>query len=95
MFCYTKSPSHGVTVSAVFRLPSVDQVTMLEEPWAKDFRRYLGESGDAGAISVVCDQVDPRNSDATVKTKIDAGGSKGSSCKCSSFRPTSTTPYSS
>lgn len=77
MFCYTNSPSHGVTVSAVFRLPSVDQVTMLEEPWAKDFRRYVGESGDAGAISVACDQVDPRNSDTAVKAKIDAWRKQG------------------
>ena len=76
-FCYTTSPSHGITVSAVFRLPSVDQVTMLEEPWAKDFRRYVGESGDAGAISVACDQVDLSNSDAAVKAKIDAWRKQG------------------
>ena len=51
MICYTESNAHGVTVSGVFHVPPVDQVTMLEEPWAKDFRRYVGQSGDEGAIS--------------------------------------------
>jgi hypothetical protein len=30
---------------------------MVEEPWAADFRRYLGQSGNEGGISVTCDQV--------------------------------------
>ncbi len=77
MFCYTASSSHGITVSAVFHVPPVDQVTMLEEPWAKDFRRYVGESGDRGAISVTCAQVDPKNADAAAKAKIDAWRKQG------------------
>ena len=30
---------------------------MIEEPWAKDFRRYIGQSGNEGGISVTCTQV--------------------------------------
>ena len=57
MICYTTSKAHGITVSSVFHVGPVDQVTMLEEPWAKAFRRYVGQSSDAGALSVTCTQV--------------------------------------
>ena len=77
MICYTTSSAHGVTVSAVFHLPHVDQVTMLEEPWAKDFRRYVGQSGDEGGISVTCTQVDPKNPEGALKEKIDAWRKQG------------------
>jgi hypothetical protein len=77
MICYTTSSVHGITVSAVFHVPPVDQVTMLEEPWAKDFRRYVGQSGDEGGISVTCTQVDPKNPEGALKEKIDAWGKQG------------------
>lgn len=77
MICYTTSQAHGITVSSVFHVPSADQVTMLEEPWAKDFRSYVGESGDRGAISVTCAQVDPKNAEAETKAKIDAWRKQG------------------
>jgi hypothetical protein len=77
MICYTQSNAHGITVSSVFHVPPVDQVTMLEEPWAKDFRRYVAQSGDAGALSVRCTQVDPKNPDAALKDKIDAWRKQG------------------
>jgi hypothetical protein len=77
MICYTESNAHGVTVSAVFHVPPVDQVTMLEEPWAKDFRRYVGQSGDEGAISVSCVPVDPKNPEGALKDKIDAWRKQG------------------
>src|SRR5579859_4408773 len=77
MICYTSSNAHGITVSSVFHVPTVDQVTMLEEPWAKDFRRYVAQSGDAGALSVACTQVDPKNPDAALKDKIDAWRKQG------------------
>lgn len=70
MICYTSSNAHGITVSSVFHVPPVDQVTMLEEPWAKDFRRYVGQSGSEEAISVTCAQVDPKNPDVALKDKI-------------------------
>jgi ABC-type phosphate transport system substrate-binding protein len=75
--CYTTSSAHGVTVSSVFHVPPADQVTMLEEPWAKDFRRYIGQSGDEGGISVTCPQVDPKNPDAALKEKIDGWQKQG------------------
>jgi hypothetical protein len=81
MICYTSSNAHGITVSSVFHMPPVDQVTMLEEPWAKDFRRYVGQSGDAGALSVTCTQVDPKNPDAALKDKIDAWHKQGITVK--------------
>src|ERR1700686_619135 len=65
--CYTTSSAHGITVSSVFHVPPVDQVTMLEEPWAKDFRRYIGQSGDEGGISATCAQVDPKNPEGALK----------------------------
>src|SRR5579859_4301259 len=77
MICYTESNAHGITVSSVFHVPTADQVTMLEEPWAKDFRRYVAQSGDAGALSVACTQVDPKNPDAALKDKIDAWRKQG------------------
>ena len=77
MICYTESNAHGVTVSSVFHVPPADQVTMLEEPWAKDFRRYIGQSGDEGGISVSCAPVDPKNPDAALKDKIAAWQKQG------------------
>jgi hypothetical protein len=52
MICYTQSNAHGISVSAVFHVPPADQVTMLEEPWAKDFRRYVRQSCSEGGISL-------------------------------------------
>jgi hypothetical protein len=77
IICYTSSKAHGITISSVFHVPPVDQVTMLEEPWGKDFRRYVGQSGDMGALSVTCTQVDPKNPDAALKDKIDAWHKQG------------------
>jgi hypothetical protein len=77
MICYTESNAHGVSVSAVFHVPPVDQVTMLEEPWAKDFRRYVGQSGSEGGISVTCVPVDPKNPEGALKDKIDAWRKQG------------------
>jgi hypothetical protein len=56
-------------------------VTMMEEPWAKDFRTYVGQSGDAGGISVTCTQVDPSNADAAIKDKIAAWQKQGTAVK--------------
>jgi hypothetical protein len=41
---------------------------MVEEPWAADFRRYIGQSGNEGGISVTCDQV---TSSSAEKDKAD------------------------
>jgi hypothetical protein len=77
MICYTQSNAHGVTVSSVFHVPPVDQVTMLEEPWAKDFRTFVGQSGSEGGISVSCVPVDPKNPEGALKDKIDAWRKQG------------------
>ena len=77
MICYATSSAHGIKVSSVFHVPPVDQVTMLEEPWAKEFRTYVGQSGDEGGISVTCTQVDPKNPDAALKDQIDAWKKQG------------------
>ena len=77
MVCYANSSAHGIIVSSVFHLAPVDQVTMLEEPWAKDFRRSVGQSGDAGGISVTCTQVDPKNPETARKEKMDAWRKRG------------------
>jgi len=36
---------------------------MVEEPWSADFRRYLGQSGNEGGISVTCDQVTSKDAE--------------------------------
>ena len=77
MICYTQSNAHGVSVSAVFHVPPADQVTMLEEPWAKDFRRYVAQSGNEDAISATCVPVDPKNPEGALKDKIDAWRKQG------------------
>jgi hypothetical protein len=84
--CYTTSSGHGITVSSVFHVPPADQVTMLEEPWAKDFRRYVGQSGDEGGITVTCPQVDPKNPDAALKQKIDEWQKQGTAVKQISWK---------
>jgi hypothetical protein len=86
MICYTTSSAHGITVSAVFHVPPVDQVTMLEEPWAKDFRRYVGQSGDEGGISVTCAQVDRKNPEGALKEKIDAWRKQGIQVKQTNWK---------
>lgn len=86
MYCYTTSSAHGITVSSVFHIPPVDQVTMLEEPWAKDFRTFIGQSGDEGGISPTCTQVDPKNPEAALKDQIDAWQKQGTPVKQVSWK---------
>ena len=86
MFCYANSSAHGLIVSSVFHLAPMDSVTMMEEPWAKDFRRFVGQSGDAGGISVTCEQADPKNPEATLKAKKDAWEKKGIKVTQSTFK---------
>ena len=57
MLCFTSPTAQIVRLSAVFPIHTADPTTMLEEPWAKDFRRYIGQSGDEGGINVTCSQV--------------------------------------
>ena len=59
---------------------------MLEEPWAKDFRRYIGQSGDEGGISAACTQVDPKNPEGALKENIDAWGKQGIQVKQTNWK---------
>jgi hypothetical protein len=55
--CFTATDSRKIVVSSVFPVKTYPPERMLEEPWAKDFRRYVGQSGNEGGISVTCTQV--------------------------------------
>jgi hypothetical protein len=68
MLCFTSPDSRKVVVSSVFPVRTYPPERMIEEPWAKDFRRYLGQSGNEGGINVTCSPVG--SSDAQ-KTKAD------------------------
>ena len=57
MLCFTSADTRKVVVSSVFPVRAYPPERMLEEPWAKDFRRYIGQSGNEGGISVTCSQV--------------------------------------
>jgi len=57
MLCYSSPTAQVVRLSAVFPIKTHDATTMVEEPWSADFRRYLGQSGNEGGISVTCEQV--------------------------------------
>ncbi len=54
MLCFTSPDSRKVVVSAVFPVRPYPPERMIEQPWAQDFRRYIGQSGNAGGISVTC-----------------------------------------
>jgi hypothetical protein len=57
MLCFTSADTRKVVVSSVFPVKTYPPERMIEEPWAKDFRRYIGQSGNEGGISVTCSQV--------------------------------------
>ena len=63
MLCYSSPTTQVVRLSAVFPIKTHDATTMVEEPWSADFRRYLGQSGNEGAISVTCDQVTSKDAE--------------------------------
>ena len=68
MLCFTSPTVQVVRLSAVFPIKTVSPEIMLEEPWAKDFRTYVGQSGNEGDISVTCTQVVSKDA---VKDKAD------------------------
>lgn len=61
--CYSSPTAQTVRISAVFPIKTHDSTTMVEEPWSADFRRYLGQSGSEGGISVTCDQVTSKDAE--------------------------------
>ena len=68
MLCFSSPDSRKVVVSSVFPVKTYPPERMIEEPWAKDFRRYIGQSGNEGGINVTCTPV--TSSDAA-KIKAD------------------------
>ena len=61
MLCFTSPDTRKVVVSSVFPVKTYPPERMIEEPWAKDFRRYIGQSGNEGGINVTCSQVSASN----------------------------------
>ena len=45
MLCFSSAESRKIVVSNVFPVRTYPPERMIEEPWAKDFRRYIGPSG--------------------------------------------------
>lgn len=68
MLCFTSPENHKVVISDVFVVKTYPPERMVEEPWAQDFRRYVGHSGNFSGVHVACIQVD---SDGAQKTKAD------------------------
>ena len=58
MLCFTSPDTRKVVVSSVFPVKTYPPERMIEEPWAKDFRRYIGQSGNEGGINVTCTPAD-------------------------------------
>jgi len=62
MLCYTSPDRPTVVMSAVFPITTVTPERMMEEPWAKDFRVYVGQvGGNEIGQSVTCDQVSSKD----------------------------------
>lgn len=57
MLCFTSPDAQKVVISSVFAVKTYPPERMLEEPWAQDFRRYIGQSGNEGGINVTCNPV--------------------------------------
>lgn len=57
MLCFSSPDTRKVVVSGVFPIRTYPPERMIEEPWAKDFRRYVGQSGNEGGINVTCNPV--------------------------------------
>lgn len=68
MLCFTSTDTQKVVVSRVFPIKPYPPERMIEEPWAQDFRRYVGQSGNEGGINVSCAQVTASD---TQKSKAD------------------------
>jgi hypothetical protein len=68
ILCFTSPDTRKVVVSSVFPVRTYPPERMIEEPWAKDFRRYIGQSGNEGGINVTCTQI---NASDAEKIKAD------------------------
>lgn len=73
VICFSSPNARVVSLSAAFPVKPATQVEALEEPWAKDFRRYIAQSnGREEGSSVTCTPVDSSNPQAAVKDKAES-----------------------
>lgn len=73
VICFSSPNARVVSLSGAFPVKPATQVEALEEPWAKDFRRYLGQrNGKEDGISVTCAPVGSKNPQAALKEKADS-----------------------
>src|SRR5215469_14396182 len=73
VICFSSPNARVVSLSAAFPVKPATQVEALEEPWAKDFRRYIAQSnGRETGSSVTCTPVDSSNPQAAVKDKAES-----------------------
>lgn len=64
MLCFTTPTAQVVRISAVFPIRTTTPTIMLEEPWAQEFRVYIGQSnGKQEGTSVSCAQVSSKDAE--------------------------------
>jgi hypothetical protein len=69
MLCYSDEMQDVVRLSGVFLVKNPQDFS---EPWRLDFRRYLGQSGNEGAVLVSCTPVNAGNPQGALKARADA-----------------------
>ena len=73
VICFSNPNARVVSLSGAFPVTAATQVQALEEPWAKEFRRYLGQrNGKEDGISVTCTPVSPQNAQGELKDRADS-----------------------
>jgi hypothetical protein len=73
VICFSDPNARVVSLSGAFPVKPATQVQALEQPWAKDFRRYIGQrNGREEGSSVTCTPVDSKNAQGTLKDKADS-----------------------
>lgn len=69
MLCYSDETRDVVRLSGVFLVKNPQDFS---EPWRLDFRRYLGQSGNEGAVLVTCSPVNSNDPQGALKAHADA-----------------------
>jgi hypothetical protein len=69
MLCYSDETQDVVRLSGVFLLKNPQDFS---EPWRLDFRRYLGQSGNEGAVLVTCSPVSSSDPQGALKAHAGA-----------------------
>jgi hypothetical protein len=68
MLCYSDETQDVVRLSGVFLVKNPRDFS---EPWRLDFRRYLGQSGNEGAVLVSCTPVNANDPQGALKARAD------------------------